>query len=203
MKRFTRPFLILLALALVLSLLAGCGGKSQNTDQPDDPGKSGGKGGSDPTAPVSEEYVYVPQFVSLDYEFTNGLGGGRNMLYRDGKLLVCSYGILRDETPEGVEPEWEGQYAVYGYKLYWIDLDGHVEPLEGYAPMELPEPEQPEDADGAYPVQASSSNSYIQQLMLTPAGEIVTMEGVYRSWYDGPDDYELWTEEWYEAGYYE
>jgi len=47
-----------------------------------------------------------------------------------------------------------------------------------------------------------SSGAYMQRMMLAPDGDIITMETVYRNWYDGPDDdVEPYSQEWWDGGY--
>lgn len=180
--------LFILAAALCVSLfgcLTGCGGN--HTDDPKEPDNKGDNGNGTVTTPEEHpDFVWASEYIPVKGEFTNSFD---NILYSNGRLLVSTYCMIRDNTPEGVIPEWEGQYWEWGEKLYWLNLDGTTEEISGYEPLPAPE-----DRD---------SSSYMQKMMLSPDGNIVTLECIYSSWYDGPEDIEMWSEEWWNAGYYE
>ena len=153
----------------MLASLAGCGGKT--SESPSDPGKqSGGKTAAETPAP---EFVYAPEYVDVKKDdLTNGFD---NMLYRDGRFLASMYTKIGErEMREDEVLEYEGQLDIWGQRLYWLDLDGSLEEVSGYEPMP-----GPEDGNGG---------AYVQRMMLSPTGDIVTMETVYRYWYDGPED---------------
>ena len=211
----------ILILALCLSLcggLAGCGNKTAQSDEP-------GKTNADPSGPAQTdtsdpEFVYVPEYVDVQGEFTSGFD---NLIYQNGRFLTSSYCKIGErELAEGEVLQWEGQNWIYGQKLFWLDLDGKVEEVTGYTPLtwesvagdDAPqEGEAPETPDASDPlssakkvavssaVSSNDSGSYMQRMMVSPNGDIVTMEVVYRSWYDGPDDVELYSTEFWEKGY--
>ena len=161
----------------MLAGLAGCGGKTGGSAE--DPAKQGsGAAASETPAP---EFVYAPEFVDVKGELDTSFD---SMIYHDGRFLAGLYTKVGErELREGEELTYEGQLDVYGQKLYWLGLDGSLEEVAGYEPLPAPE-----EGDGG---------SYLQRLMLSPAGDIVTMETVYRYWYDGPEDLDETDDEYY------
>ena len=129
MKNRKSILAILLIAVLCLSLLAGCGGKSGDGGG-DKPGGSTASPGGNTTnpsaAPTQDTYVYTAEYVPLKGD----VGFLSSLTYADGRLLTSTYGVIGDNTPEGVTPEYEGQYDVYGTVFYWIGLDGTVQKME-------------------------------------------------------------------------
>ena len=191
MRKAKKLLTVILALILCLSLLGSLAGCNKNPDPnnggsttpapTDDNGNGGGNNGGSVT-PVPDTYVYNAKFVPITGQ-TNSL----NLLACQGQeLLATSWEKIGENIPEGVTPEWEGQYDVYGMKLYSVGLDGSVRALEGYQPMDAGE----------------NGSSDPNGMLLTPEGKLVSMETVYRNWYDGPDDVELYSQAWYQKQYY-
>ncbi len=135
------------------------------------------------STPVPDTYVYHAEFVPIS-------GAGRNgftpYACHSGRILAGCQEKIGENIPEGVTPEYEGQYDVYGMKLYSIGLDGSVHALEAYQPMEADE----------------NGSASILDLVVTPEGGMVSLEALYRQKYDGPDDVELYSDEWYQKQYY-
>ena len=191
MKTTKRILTILLAAVLCLSFfaLAGCN-KSKTPDDPQNSASPTNNGGSDnkggngsaTPAPAPDTYVYNAKFIPVA-----GLTNGADILAcRDGRILASCWEKIGEEIPEGVTPEYEGQYDVYGMHLYSIGLDGSTQLLEGYQPLEV-------EGDGS---------TYNNGMVATPEGKLVSMETLYNYWYDGPDDVELYSDEWYQKQYY-
>lgn len=181
---------VLLALCLMITILAGC-----TTEPVVSPAPTASAAPVTTPAPTSggetpvhtetpEIYMYQPQYIPLQSEI-EGMVTGMYSPDKDGRLLVCSVGTVGSNTPEGVTPEFEGQYDVTGILFYRIAPDGSVEKLEKYQNLET--------ADGAAPFSYAVST--------TPEGQILSLESVFRSWYDGPDDEVLYSAEWYNKGY--
>ena len=163
----------------ILAGLAGCGGKGGKSADPENTETPA------PTETAAPEYVYVPEHVEIKGTFTSSFD---NMVYSNGRLLASMYTKVGErEKREGEEVTYEGQLDIYGNKLYWLSLDGSVEEVSAYAPLPAPE-----NGDGG---------SYLQRMMLSPTGDIVTLEMTYRNWYDGPTDVELYSDKWYQKGY--
>ncbi len=207
MNKKKKKFLsYILTAALCLSLLAGlsgCGSKNGDTPDPSKPtADPGGKQGQ--TDVAEPEFVYVPEYVEVKGEFNNSFD---TMIYRDGRFLTSVYCKIGEREPlEGEELQYEGQLWIWGNKLFWLSLDGSLEEITGYEPLKY-EPEESEPAEGGEPAEAKKAlgyndgGAYMQRMMLAPDGDIVTVEYTYRSWYDGPDDVELYTDEFWEKGY--
>ena len=194
MKKLRTGIALLLTLILCLGLLAGCGGKeTAGTKATTDTGSSGGGSTAAPSAgtgtAVQEEYVYTSEYIPLQGD----LGGFASTLtYADGRFLTSVYGVIGDNTPEGVTPEFEGQYSVYGNIFSWINMDGTVERLENYAPIEMEGLEEDRTV-----------TTFSLGFDATPDGKLYSLEEIYVSWYDGPDDdVAMYSDEWYSKGYY-
>lgn len=171
-RRIRKPFALVLSLVMLVGVFAfmtGC-----NKDEGSGSGGGSGSGTSSDETPTGT--VYVSSFTPIDHEFTNGL---EYCIYHDGRFLTACYEVIADNTPEGVTPEWEGEYWDYGYRLYWLDMEGNVEKLEGYQPPSAPEVEGHEDAN---------FSSYAMNMLIAPDGNILTLDDVYVSYYDGPED---------------
>ena len=153
-------------------------GGTDGTDGTDGTAETDGSAAS-----VPDTYVYHAEFVPVS---DNGKNGFTPFAFRNGRILASRYEKLGENIPEGVTPEYEGQYDVYGTKLYFIGLDGSVQEVEGYQPMETDE----------------NDSSSIIDTVLTPEGGMVSLEALYRQKYDGPDDVELYSDEWYQKQYY-
>ena len=190
MKNRSRILAILVIAALCLSLLAGCGGKSGGGDNPGGSTSSPGGSGANPSAaPTQDTYVYTAEYVPLKGD----IGFLSSLTYADGRLLTSTYGVIGDNTPEGVTPEYEGQYAVYGNIFYWINLDGTVEKLDKYEPLDY-------ETD----IEDATITSFSMGFDAAPDGTLRNLEEVFVSWYDGPEDedVEMYSDEWYSQGYY-
>ena len=201
MKRFRTILALALLAFLCLGMLAGCGGNETANPQSTDTGSgnsgsggtsaSAGSSGSAGGTPAAEEaYVYTSEYIPLQGD----LGGfASSLTYADGRFLTSVYGVIGDNTPEGVTPEFEGQYNVYGNIFSWINMDGSVERLENYAPIEMEEMEEDRTV-----------TTFSLGFDATPDGKLYSLEEIYVSWYDGPEDEDvpMYSDEWYSKGYY-
>ena len=183
MKHRKSILAICLIAVLCLSLLAGCGGKPDDTKGSGTKTDPGGSGTNPSAAPTQDTYVYTAQYVPIRGE---DLGYVSTLYACDGRLLTSAYGVVGNDTPEGVTPEYEGQYDVYGNIFYWIDLDGTAHKLEKY-----------EQLDIGVTDENKTVTSYSMGFDVAPDGTLRNLETVYISWYDGPDDVEMYSDEWY------
>lgn len=193
------------SLVLLLSLTA-CGGKgssgtSGQIDGPSGSGTNKDPGTADPTAaPVSSEFIYTPEFTELKVGEANYLN---NAVYsaEEKRFLVTTYEkIGTSEIPEGEVQEYEGQYDIYGTKVYWLDLNGTATPVENFTQLDATEfLAEMEGYDGR---SFDAANVWTNQVVLGPEGKIIAIDEVYLNWYTGPDDVELYSDEWYNLGYY-
>jgi ABC-type glycerol-3-phosphate transport system substrate-binding protein len=182
---------ICLIAALCLVMMAGCGGKSGDTDKGggSTTASPGGSGTNPSAAPQQDTYVYTAEYVPIQGD----VGFLSSLTYCDGRLLTSTYGVIGDNTPEGVTPEYEGQYAVYGNIFYWINLDGTTEKMDKYEPIQY-------ETD----VENATVTSFSMGFDAAPDGTLRNLEEVFVSWYDGPEDedVEMYSDEWYSKGYY-
>ena len=131
-----KKMIICVCLLLCVTMLAACGGAKPASAGVSE--QSGGKTES-PAAFEEEKAAWQARFIQLD---TDGLYGGvQHLTARGDTVYFTSSGVLADETPEGVVPEWPEQYWVYGPVIGKAGLDGKTEILP-YAP------ERPESLPG-------------------------------------------------------
>lgn len=151
---------LILALTMALSL-AACG-------KQDSPSETGGN--DSPSA--SSEYVYQAQFSEL--------GGGDSRLsplaFTDDGFYAYSSEKVGENNPDGLKPEYEGQFDVYANVLSFVGYDGTVTKLSDYEP--LPPAEDSEDREGF------SSGSNISGMVPLDNGNLLLIEYVYSSWQD-------------------
>ena len=116
-----RTLTAILAVLLCLTLLTGCGGASQaarTTETPhltqaaqskeDQPAQTPAAQGT----ALSGQMGYQTRYLEMaDDGITAALSNGTDA---GNAIYFTSLGVIADETPEGVTPEWEGQYLVYG-----------------------------------------------------------------------------------------
>lgn len=176
---------LLLALAMCLSLAACGSGTDSPTSTKDAPG-----------ATPAPEYVYTAEFTdflkdSKDYVYPR--------VYTDGGFYATSYEKVGEDIPEGVTPEYEGQYDVYQTMLYFASNDGKMKKLEKYQPLPAEE-----NVNGYKDFRASSDLSNVG---LASDGNLISIETTWASWFEGPEgmsqrDDEYWNYQKYSQRYY-
>ncbi len=159
MKKKLRSLLCLTLVLVMVLGLAACGkqnGKDNKEDHPD--------------------MVYVADSLTLN---TPNLSDGiRPAAYTSDGFYGLSYGKIGErEIPEGVVPEYEGQFDIYGYRLFFVGMDGSVKELKGYAPME-----GKENPDG---LTDFSSGANLNSLYVLDNGQLLAVENIYTNWFDG------------------
>lgn len=168
MKRLKHFIAAALALALCVACLTACGGGGNN----DDPKAN--------TTPAPDGFVYVADYTPISGDFTNGFSSvvqGKDCIYATTYQQV-------DNTPEGVTPEYEGQYYEYKPVIYKIGFDGSAE-LVNFKATEIPEGMQ------------GSSN--ISSMHAAEDGTLYILEDIYAYSTEGmPDDIELYSDEYWE-----
>ena len=117
---------ILLAFALCISMMTGCG-KKEEQQQP----AAADAVSNEETDATAEITRYRGQYFEVDDgSLTSVLQNGA----ADGdSLYFTALGVIDDRTPEGVTPDWEEQYWVYGPILCRLGTDGSAERI-GYVP---------------------------------------------------------------------
>lgn len=182
-KLFERIVCLVLVLVMCLSL-AACGSSSESGTQ-----------STKKNQEATPEYVYTAEYKSLTQNSENYLN--ICAMTSDGLYATCSEKI-GENIPEGVTPEYEGQYDIYGTFLYRIDDNGKVTKIENYESMPGETDEQNR--------KSFSSSSYTNCIRFTDSG-FVTVEIVSNSWYEGSGDPvrysdEYWAGQKYEQKYY-
>ena len=173
MKKTIRSLLgLLLVLCMTLSL-AACGGK-EDTPQGQE---------------QHPEMVYTAKSEKIDT--TQAEEGISPTAYTDDGFYGVSYGKVADGVlPEGAVVEWEGQYDVYGYRLFFVGYDGTVRELSEYTPLEPTE--DPGDKTNF------SSGSNLATMFVDENGDLTLVENLYTNWFDGTED-ELNSNTWDDA----
>ena len=184
MKGTKRYLCLALALVMALCVFTGCGDKTDdaNSADPNNP--------SNTAAPTG--FVYVPEYVPVQGQFRNSL---YDATYANGYLYSPVYEMLEDRTPEGVTPEYEGEYWVYGYVIYKIGMDGSTEKLN-YAPIELPEGAQGSSNISGLQIAEDGSMTALERLysysVNIPEGvEVEEYSEEYWNYYESREDYYL------------
>ncbi|MER2150696.1 MAG: extracellular solute-binding protein [Candidatus Limivicinus sp.] len=121
---------IFLAFALCVSLMTGCG-KNEEQQQQQQQRAAADADSAEESVQTEENLRYRSQYYEVnDSRLTSALQNGA----ADGDdLYFTALGVIDDQTPEGVTPEWEEQYWVYGPILCRLGGDGSVERI-GYIP---------------------------------------------------------------------
>ncbi|MER2056726.1 MAG: hypothetical protein ABTB30_15690, partial [Clostridia bacterium] len=115
---------IFLAFALCVSLMTGCG-KNEEQQQQQQQRAAADADSAEESVQTEENLRYRSQYYEVnDSRLTSALQNGA----ADGDdLYFTALGVIDDQTPEGVTPEWEEQYWVYGPILCRLGGDGSVE----------------------------------------------------------------------------
>ena len=157
-----KKLIIVICVLLAAALLAGCGGTAPAaTAQP----TLSAQPESGDAPEEAQARVWQAQFIPLEAEgLTAALQKGAA---RGETLYYISGGVIADETPEGVEPDWPEQYWVYGPILVKASPEGESEVLP-YTP------ERPESEPGV------NSGVLFEQLCLDADGSLWVLENRYR-----------------------
>ena len=187
MKKKTLTAVI--AVLLCLTMLTGCGGTSQTaqTTQTAQPSQTAQAAGNQPvqtleaqtaaaenTTPIAAGQMgYQTQYLEIvDDGITAALSNGTDA---GDAVFFTSLGVIADETPEGITPEWEGQYLVYGPILLKAELDGSTERIP-YTPSGL---EAEERGNGGV---------VFERICPAADGTLWLLERHYHSWTEIPEE---------------
>lgn len=168
MKKTAKSLLALtLAIATVFSL-AACGKQDNpaNTDN-DRPADA-------------PEYVYAAEYTSVRMPAAAASVSISPRAYTADGFYATSYEKVGENNPDGLTPEYEGQFDVYGYKLYFVGFDGAARELSDYEP--LPVIENTENKSNYY------SSSDLSGMAILQDGNLGIIETVYTSWWAGEGD---------------
>jgi len=167
---------LLLVLAMALSL-AACGSSGTSTANTAAP---------TPAESAAPQMVYVSEFKKLMDDSEDFI---TIRSYNDDGLYYSSWQKVGEAIPEGVKPQYEGQYDVYETFLYYMDKDGKATKLENYKTVDAPQNDKG--------VTEFYSGSDMSGICFTPEG-FVTLELAYASWNDGDGNYAMYSEEYFQ-----
>ena len=181
MKKLKNIVCLLLVLAMGLSL-AACGSSGS---------PASGTAAPAPSESAAPEMVYASTFKKLTDESPDYIS---IRSYNDDGLYYSSWEKVGENIPEGVKPQYEGQYDVYETFLYYMDKDGKVTKLENYKCVDAPVNDQN--------YREFYSGSDMSGICFTPEG-FVTLEIAYASWNDGDGNYTMYSEEYFQHQRYQ
>jgi len=183
MKKLKNIVCLLLVLAMGLSL-AACGSSGSPASGTAAPAPA-------PSESAAPEMVYASTFKKLTDESPDYIS---IRSYNDDGLYYSSWEKVGENIPEGVKPQYEGQYDVYETFLYYMDKDGKVTKLENYKCVDAPVNDQN--------YREFYSGSDMSGICFTPEG-FVTLEIAYASWNDGDGNYTMYSEEYFQHQRYQ
>ncbi len=178
-----KKLMILVALLLAMTMLAGCGtqaGKPETTQEEGTVPSTAPQGNAaeaaeptqDATGASGEPEGYRTQYLRLqDPTLTAGLENGTAI---GETIYFTSLGVIEDNTPEGITPDWPEQYWTYGPVLCRTGADGSIEKVP-YAPTV--ETTDPGDNCGVV----------FETLCAMPDGKLWIVEKHYHYWNDAPE----------------
>ena len=185
MKNRARRILALLLVAVMALGLAACG-------------KSGGDSGKPGQTEQEQhpEFAYVAEYKTILKDQENSYSP---RAYTDDGFYAISWEKIGSEIPEGVTPEYEGQYDVYGSFIYFVDFSGKAEKLPNYQRVEPPANDQG--------LKDFYSGCDINGFTVTNDGRLVSIENIYTSWSEAPEgmtqnDNDYWNYNQYKQEYY-
>ena len=159
-----------LALLLILCLALGLGACGKGGD--------GGSQTKDSAATPAPDYVYAAEYQDIHNE--NDIDYAPELLCEDGFMLSYREKVGERPIPQGVTPEYEGQYDIMEPRLALGGLDGSITPLAAYTPV-VPEV----DGEGKRDFNTSQT---INRVFRNEEGNFVVLESVYTSWSEAPED---------------
>ena len=159
-----------LALLLTLCLALGLGACGKGGD--------GGSQTKDSAATPAPDFVYAAEYQDIHNE--SDIDYAPELLCEDGFLLSYREKVGERPIPQGVTPEYEGQYDIMEPRLALGGLDGSITPLAAYTPV------SPEiDGEDKRDFQTSQT---INRVLRSEEGNLVVLESVYTSWSEAPED---------------
>ena len=169
MEKTKRALALLLAGAAALTL-AGC---KRTTPAANDTAKA--ETAAETTAP---EYIYKADFTTVYSGSTDS--GFAPLVMTDEGLYCATLEKVGENIPEGVTPEYEGQYDIKEARLALIGFDGKVTALENYVPLRT-------DVDGTGKRDFVTS-AHPESMTVGEDGNLTVIEQVSTSYSEAPED---------------
>lgn len=168
MKRTNKLLALMLIVASIFPL-AACKSDSDITDT--------GGNLSETAASAAPEYVYASEFDTL---VENSETGFAALAMTERGLYYAELEKVGDATPEGVTPEYEGQYDINEVRLYVRDFEGNAKKLDNFVPLKSAvEREGKRDY---------TTLSHPECMTLDEDGNIIIVEQIVTSWSDAPEE---------------
>ena len=165
-RSIKRSLSLLLILCLALSL--GACGK----------GSDGGSQTKDSAATPAPDFVYAAAYQDIHTE--SEIDYAPELICDGGFLLSYREKVGERPIPQGVTPEYEGEYDIMEPRLALGSQDGSITPLAAYTPV------SPEiDGEDKRDFQTSQT---INRVLRNEEGNLVVLESVYTSWSEAPED---------------
>ena len=165
-RSIKRSLSLLLILCLALSL--GACGK----------GSDGGSQTKDSAATPAPDFVYAAAYQDIHTE--SEIDYSPELICDGGFLLSYREKVGERPIPQGVTPEYEGEYDIMEPRLALGSQDGSITPLAAYTPV------SPEiDGEDKRDFQTSQT---INRVLRSEEGNLVVLESVYTSWSEAPED---------------
>ena len=165
-RSIKRSLSLLLILCLALSL--GACGK----------GSDGGSQTKDSAATPAPDCVYAAAYQDIHTE--SAIDYSPELICDGGFLLSYREKVGERPIPQGVTPEYEGEYDIMEPRLALGSQDGSITPLAAYTPV------SPEiDGEDKRDFQTSQT---INRVLRSEEGNLVVLESVYTSWSEAPED---------------
>lgn len=178
MKIAKRIFAYILVICAVLSL-AACGTSGASSPA------SGSAKNAEATA--TPEYAYAPTYTTLVKDSETGIAP---LIMVDEGLYYADVEKVGEAIPEGVTPEYEGQYDIKEARLFYMDFAGKVTKLDCYSPLSS---EITPDGKRDY-----YSMAHPESALLDNDGHLVVLEQINTSWSEAPAEIKDDDEEYYE-----
>ena len=186
MKLKIKKLTALLLAAVMLLGLAACG--NSGTDSADKAALSTSKTDKSAETPAPE-FGYKAEFKNLDLKDSYDNGSYTIGMSDDG--VYCQrQEKIGENIPDGVTPEYEGQYDVTELRLYKIGFDGTRTELENYVPLA-----SDIENDGKRDYTATNS---IHAAAVGEDGRLVIAENVYTSYSEAPEEIKADNKEYFD-----
>lgn len=147
------------------------------------------------TTPIPE-FTYVSTCKDISTSISEYLS---IMCFTDDGFYATYSEVVGDNTPEGIIPDYEGEYWIYENKLVFIDNNGNVKNLDSYNPIAFHENNDDQKYD-------YSTYSNLQSIASSSDGNLYCIEYISESWVtiDGlsQNDDEYWNNYMYHQTYY-
>lgn len=186
MRFVIKKFTALLLAAVMILGLAACGNSGADSAGKTAANSSKADKAAETPAP---EFGYKAEFK--DFELGGSYDSGYSVIcMSDGGVYCQRPEKVGENIPEGVTPEYEGQYDINELRLEKVGFDGEKTALAGYVPLAS---EIENDGKRDY----VSANS-IDDGAVNAEGNLVVVERVYTSYSEAPEEIKADSKEYFD-----